>query len=711
MVSKSHAKRRQDIKTKLMAAIAMLLVSSIMMVSSTYAWFTLSTAPEVTGINTSVGANGNLEMALMPKDGELASIESEVGDSQKDLVGKNITWGNLVELSNADNADPYGLKNIVLYPAQLNYLSGSTTQIDQTNYLLTPAYGSDGRISVLEAGGLTGVVDTDGKFYPDSNFGVRAVGNASGMTQRQLDYRNAIGAVNGAAAQAKNVAAQSLNTNGSALASIAIKHGTANNGSDSYVSTDLATMRTIITDLRVVLGHLDNAYKNAILAVAASGANTNENAWNVISTEVAKNGSTLASVEALLGQNGIDISSVADLGDAINHYKAMVTEVDTADTALEALETQVKDSYTWSEISSVLSALADPNAMMINGIKAGEINQGDNMQTLVNDVAGGGIKVTMATGGGVYADVADQCGDFSANIVIESVSYGGLSLSNLKASMQTKTSVTPVWLSATASALNILPAVPTTTTERMPITDMFGYIIDLAFRTNAAESDLLLQTEAKDRIYDENDNEETLGHGSSMTFKADTGDLTDENIKQLMSAIRIVFFDPANGNILGNAKLDTANATFGADGWTAKMYLYGTVAGATTYELATDVTAENFAQGTYYTQDATDLTKYNPADTYVDGTDYYIAVQGAATESNLEGADAVIAALNQNQATAISVLVYLDGASVTNSMVAATGTTSMTGSMNLQFASSATLVPMEYADLHQQKGNNEGQGN
>ena len=103
MVSKSHAKRRQDIKTKLMAAIAMLLVSSIMMVSSTYAWFTLSTAPEVTGINTQVGANGNLEMALMPMNGwgtEGFGITSSVGDSEiTENYKKNITWGNLINLA------------------------------------------------------------------------------------------------------------------------------------------------------------------------------------------------------------------------------------------------------------------------------------------------------------------------------------------------------------------------------------------------------------------------------------------------------------------------------------------------------------------------------------------------------------------------------------------------------------------------------------
>ena len=65
-MNKKTARRQRDLKSKLLAAVAMLLVSSMMMVTSTYAWFTLSTAPEVTGITTAVGANGNLEMALLP---------------------------------------------------------------------------------------------------------------------------------------------------------------------------------------------------------------------------------------------------------------------------------------------------------------------------------------------------------------------------------------------------------------------------------------------------------------------------------------------------------------------------------------------------------------------------------------------------------------------------------------------------------------------
>ena len=58
-MTQAQSKSYGGVKKKLMGAVCMLLVASIMMVSSTYAWFTLSTAPEITGISTSVGANGN----------------------------------------------------------------------------------------------------------------------------------------------------------------------------------------------------------------------------------------------------------------------------------------------------------------------------------------------------------------------------------------------------------------------------------------------------------------------------------------------------------------------------------------------------------------------------------------------------------------------------------------------------------------------------
>ncbi len=707
-------KRQRDIKTKLMAAICMLLVSSIMMVSTTYAWFTLSTAPEVTGINTAVGANGNLEMALLPKDGLTASITSSAGDSVKDIEERNVTWGNLVDLS---DTTIYGLDKITLFPSQLN----AATKDESNNpltladaMLKTPTYGADGRVSELVANTLTGYFDKQTtSFSPNDFYGVRAVGTASGMTDRQLDYRNARSAANTAKAQAANQASQSLNNNGSALANIAIKYG-MNSTNATFGKADVESLRAIINDLKVeggVLDRIETAYMQYILAYAASAASGTEDiAWSAVKGAVTADGATLTSVTTALTSNGVALP--AELTTAIGKYDNTVASVTEADTKLQALETTLNTNpdatFSWADIKAAMEPLADPAAMKINGFKASEVKEklGDLVSSVTEQ---GGLKVIMETGAGVYADIADQSGNYTASITIEKVEYNGITLNNMKARMETATNVSPVYLDAIGNVVNGAGAPADGAQGTMPITDMYGFIVDLAFRTNAADSKLLLQADAVDRIYEGNSNEETMGHGSSMTFAATTPDFTNDQVKSLMSAIRIVFFDPANGNkVIATAKLDVANATLGADGITAKMYLYTLSAGGTTY---TEATAEQKADAsvTLYTKgDDDSYTAYTrPADDAAvpEGT-YYVATTTTAGEN--KSTDNAIMALTQNQPHALSMLVYLDGENVGNDDVAATAATSMTGKMNLQFSSSATLVPMEYADLHIPAANAEG---
>ena len=648
-MNKKQPKRR-DIKTKLVAAISMLLVSSIMMVSTTYAWFTLSTAPEVKGINTAVGANGNLEMALLPKDGDLAKITTQVGDSTKAIEEKNVTWGNLVDVI---DSSIYGLDQITLFPSALNAVDTDDDGIVDALadiLLKTPTYGADGRPSELNPNTSTSYFDkVAGNFTPNEDYGVRAVGTASGMTPRQLDYRNARSAANTAKAQAANKASRSLNNNGSALANIAIEYGMGAD-SASFGQADVASLRAIITDLNGeggVLELIETAYIQYILALSASNeAGTDDTVWQAVSGAV-NGGKTLDEIVATIGEDKLPDA----LKTAIAEYKETVAAVATADAALQTLEAELATdptaTFEWSEIRPAMAPLADPANMTINGFAAGEVK--DKLGELVSSVtAQGGLKVIMGSGAGVYADIADQCGDYTASITIESVEYNGIVLNNMNARMETKTDVTPVYLEAIGAAVELAGAPTGTGNAVLPISDMYGYIIDLAFRTNAADSKLLLQVDAADRIYNDNTNEQTLGGGSSMTFQASTMDFSNDQVEGLMGAIRIVFFDPANDNtIIATAKLDVENAEVGTDGTTAKMYLYK----------------------------------------MVDGVETKI-------ESN------EIMPLTQNTATALSVLVYLDGNLVENGDVAATAATSMTGKMNLQFASSANLVPMDYAALH-----------
>ncbi len=653
-MNKKQNKRRGDIKTKLVAAISMLLVSSIMMVSTTYAWFTLSTAPEVKGINTAVGANGNLEMALMPKHGDPAQITSAVGDSTKDIEEKNITWGNLVDVS---ERTIYGMNNINLLPSALSLTDDGKINV-LGSILKTPVYGDDGRISNLADNSYAGYfykqtqsfVPAGDDFLTNTEYtaGIRAVGTSSGMTDRQLTYRNALSAANTAKAMAANKASQSLNNNGSALANIAIAYGV--NPDAKFDAEDVASLRAIIDDLRNdggILDQIEVAYMQYILAFAASAQGGEDSVSETVKGWVNATDATLEGVVAQLSSVGVTLPT--ELSDVIAEYQATAANVEAAHGVLAALEADTsKTEYTWADIREAMTPLADPSAMKVNNFAAGSVK--DNISDLVNSVLQlGGLFVTMESGAGVYADIADHCGDYKASVTIDEVSYNGTTLTGMSARMETKTTQAPVYLDVVKAAVDLAGAPSGAAAGTMPLTDMYGYIVDLAFRTNATDSKLLLQAEGADRIYSDNTNEATMGAGSTMTFQATTTDFSNEQVKALMGAIRIVFFNPADGSIYSYSRLDMTNPVSGTEGWTAEMYLCD--------------------------------------------------ADGVATGS------AEIMPLTQNQATALSVLVYLDGNVVGNDDVAATAETSMSGKMNLQFASSANLVPMEYSGLYTPAGN------
>ncbi|MBP1569283.1 MAG: hypothetical protein J6A12_02690, partial [Oscillospiraceae bacterium] len=133
------------LREKVTAVAFLLALSVIMLTSASYAWLTISKAPEVTAVSTNIAANGSLEIALATGNGLIPPGESQVGDSaaaeNQTIVNANTTWGNLINL----NDDAYGLQNLVLRPAQLN----------RSDLLGSPLYGAiytgDGRIEKLSS--------------------------------------------------------------------------------------------------------------------------------------------------------------------------------------------------------------------------------------------------------------------------------------------------------------------------------------------------------------------------------------------------------------------------------------------------------------------------------------------------------------------------------------------------------------------------------
>lgn len=127
----------KHLKQKLMAAVAMLMVSFLMLTSASYAWFTISVTPEVKNITTTVQANENFEIALGTDD-EVEPGETDHDDGLKDdPTEKDQTWGatvtSLTELKG-------------LGPAELGTLEGASEAT-----INVAEYGDDGRPAGLAA--------------------------------------------------------------------------------------------------------------------------------------------------------------------------------------------------------------------------------------------------------------------------------------------------------------------------------------------------------------------------------------------------------------------------------------------------------------------------------------------------------------------------------------------------------------------------------
>lgn len=166
-------------RERVIAAISLLAVAITTMASATYAWLVLSQAPEVVGLQTTIAANGNLEIALATGETITVPTNSKVGDGALELAQKNITWGNLVNLG-----DPsYGLENIVLRPASLN------TNSLLESPLYAAKYGADGRVEILDSDFAYAYWDQD-TFTADPRkfkYGVRAI---SSVTYGQAPGQN-----------------------------------------------------------------------------------------------------------------------------------------------------------------------------------------------------------------------------------------------------------------------------------------------------------------------------------------------------------------------------------------------------------------------------------------------------------------------------------------------------------------------------------------
>ena len=462
------------------------------------------------------------------------------------------------------------------------------------------------------------------------------------------DYNKALTA-------AKSIIQNALTTNGQNLASAVTT--LAMNSTEATISTEQqAAIQAMVTAADDALKQIDLAY----IAVLKAAATTLESA--AYKTAIGLLDGIATYDEAVTKLNGQGITVPGELTTAATALDTQKTAVGAAQTAIGAAAPDYK---------TALTKLVDTTKVTISGYNATAKPGEDAKNLMVTDGEGkttinptfmtavitdGGAMVEMPNDSGVFAYIGSVAGNYAAATQVTIENFKGLTLKNMPATIKTTATVD----TTVSTALNTVTA-NGTSSGNVSLSNTYGYALDMAFRTNAASSYLKLQTAAAQRVYSDGTSEATQGGGSTMTFKADTDNtnkavLKEAQVVSLMQAIRVAFIDPEVGTLYGIATLE--NITTGDDGSMKGELKLNNVSNL-------DTAAKTFELNTRVPN---------------------------------EGAEAKLMDLEQNTAKKLTVLVYLDGHGVDNGDVA-NAASSMTGTLNLQFSSSAELKPMENTAL------------
>lgn len=622
--AKELRSKKANVKSKLMGAVSMLVVSAIMLSSTTYAWFTLSTAPEVSGMSTTVGANGSLEVALLDNatgGTNIGNISSGVGTSSstagKSVTESNITWGNIVSLSD----ESYGLQNVTLYPSVLNVTTANSTLLSRTAMLKYARYGTDGRVADLAADTAAGKKSTGTNVFlaDTSDYGVRAIGSTTAASEEAIALADAQGKYATNVANAKSTAETALDGQRLILSEIAMAHANEGSSAYSYTSDQVDAINTALDGLIDAANKLQDALKWAKVA--------DQNAGGAKKTSI--DGITIDSSDATYG---------------------------TAYSALENLKTEMgqkkiatgSTSYTWAQIHPAYQALMDTNTMTFKA-KTGNGTEYtmDQMKNIDEEegiqMAANGALISIK--GGYYVDMANYVGSFSSGIFTMTITYGGRNVPV----KNTNYTVTPseagklTDITKHVTGLTYTNEDGGTQSDKETIATVYGYVVDLAFQTSAAGE--LRLSDAVKRVSSDEANA-TMGTGSYFTFADTYGEgtsakpITTDDMKKAAKALRVVFVDEKQ-KILAVAGLKETNITDGTKKYALHVY-------NTTFTTAGGLTL------------------------------------GEKVENDK------VTDLQANKPTAISAIVYMDGEYVDSTMNGVTGT------LDLQFCSSAQLEPMNY---------------
>lgn len=654
-------------------AVAVLLATSItMMASASFAWVTLSRAPEVNSLATTISTNGNLEIALSDFDG-LVPDESAVGDGVGSVLETNLKWGNLINLAHEN----YGLDYLTLRPAVLN----TSSLLDSPLYSVK--YGSDGRVwDTISDFAYTNFQVTDGGakafFVPENGikYGVRAISSVTYSSvsgdAMMVSLKNAVRSnLTRSVVEFNSVYNNKAYMNAiTGLASVYLNYRMQDVDQDctKYV-TDIYNM------MQAYISCLD--YVGQTLLSAANlhhfiYCNKNNKTYTAFTIAQLNDGT----VQSQLAAEGVTLDTMATYLDSYRKFYGHGTTEGAYPPIKAAYDN--KSSMGWEAMRTPINIMANIYTTTINGTAAQSIGASE-----IFKLAGGGTKDVVVKSG-LIVDMDKMLGT-QMEVTGLSITFMGVSVT----ADVTTSATAPYYLQDDVKEAEDKAAEGGLAATDAVAADTYGMALDFWLRTNAFNSRLTLEGkliyETRDvldengnpvlddegnvktetvvvgysganRIWEENDPDlpalgtsTSQGSGSCYVFYPSSPEDQKQSL-DLLRAMCVAFVDE-NGNLLAQADLDTTNAIAEAGRVLVPLQLRAKTSTVINPETQEEETIREF----YITDMA------------------------------------------QNQPVRITAIVYMDGSRLDNSQVLSAG--SINGHLNIQFGTDEELVSMDDPNL------------
>ena len=675
-------------REKLSAAGLGLLVAAIVAVSATFAWVTLSRAPEVTGIATTLSANGALEIALSNEGGtqpDEFDIDESVG-LKVDLVSSNLQWGNLVNLAD----DAYGIDNIELRPAQLNISKLLSTP------LLGAAYGQDGRITEKDTNfAYTKYDKQENKFLVNPTYGVRAISSYTAVKSEgaQAILEQKIKDVDTAMNTVSNTYQEAIDcfpAMGKMISTFAQDKVNQKLGSGSETGSDMGPYLADVLRLYQALYATMENQKVAYVALANlqlyQWAAENKQDFTPITwgqlyqdrdqynaadpTQKSKNGTVSLSG---LEQFCADAETLKKDMDKLGEYCAGY---------------QVGKAYYWAsggdkdfQIANMISRLIDYSKTMYIEINGEKIYIGNlSLDAAMGLLKGNGKTQKVFVDGGILKRfeeivIANSSRFGAANKAKCTVAVNALGKKITIYGEAYTTASGPSWFESDFAAASKTEVNATVAAAE----DTYGMAVDFWLRTNAERTYLtlegatvtdpatetVLRYDGVNRVWGAAGNalltreSTTQGGGSCYVYYADTPEDMQRSLA-LLENLKVAFMDTATGRYMASAILDTEH--------------YWAQNGRITVPLIQDIT--------------------QPKVTYTRAEE---GVDEQGKPATVQREYFALAELVMDDAQRISAIIYLDGTSLSNSEVLAAA--KIQGQLNLQFGTSDDLQTLGSNEL------------